>query len=36
MTARPGRPWHEVGTAGAGDEPRLRAELGEAVGRCTP
>ncbi|MFI2318015.1 phosphotransferase [Streptomyces sp. CB00072] len=33
MTARPGRPWHEVGTAGAGDEPRLRAELGEAVGR---
>ncbi|MFH9138357.1 phosphotransferase family protein [Streptomyces sp. NPDC017524] len=34
MTARPGRPWHEVsGAASADDEPRLRAELGDAVGR---
>ncbi len=33
MTARPGRPWHEAGlTADAGDEPRLRAELGRLVG----
>ncbi|MFE6773284.1 phosphotransferase family protein [Streptomyces fimicarius] len=34
MTARPGRPWHEAGiTEGSGDTPRLRAELGEIVGR---
>ncbi|NEB40115.1 aminoglycoside phosphotransferase family protein [Streptomyces sp. SID14515] len=34
MTARPGRPWHEAGiTAESGDAPRLRAELGEIVGR---
>ncbi|MFE6702173.1 phosphotransferase family protein [Streptomyces sp. NPDC057718] len=34
MTARPGRPWHEVApTASDGDEPRLRAELGRLVGR---
>lgn len=32
MTARPGRPWHEVSpTADDGDEPRLRAELGRIV-----
>ncbi|MFF8966521.1 phosphotransferase family protein [Streptomyces globisporus] len=34
MTARPGRPWHEVApTADDGDEPRLRAELGRIVGQ---
>lgn len=34
MTARPGRPWHEVSpTADDGDEPRLRAELGRIVGQ---
>ncbi|MEI5033922.1 aminoglycoside phosphotransferase family protein [Streptomyces sp. S1A(2023)] len=34
MTARPGRPWHEVsGVPSAGDEARLRAELGGTVGR---
>ncbi|MDX3379097.1 aminoglycoside phosphotransferase family protein [Streptomyces sp. ME02-6991-2A] len=34
MTARPGRPWHEVDWAeGAHDEARLRAELGRIVGR---
>ncbi|MGW1337180.1 phosphotransferase family protein [Streptomyces rubiginosohelvolus] len=34
MTARPGRPWHEVApTAGDGDESRLRAELGRIVGQ---
>ncbi|NED06634.1 aminoglycoside phosphotransferase family protein [Streptomyces sp. SID6648] len=34
MTARPGRPWHEVApTADDGDEPRLRSELGRIVGQ---
>ncbi|MFB7226510.1 phosphotransferase family protein [Streptomyces fimicarius] len=34
MTARPGRPWHEAGiTEESGDAARLRAELGEIVGR---
>ncbi|MET8606680.1 aminoglycoside phosphotransferase family protein [Streptomyces rubiginosohelvolus] len=34
MTARPGRPWHEVSpTADDGDESRLRAELGRIVGQ---
>ncbi|MFJ6516475.1 phosphotransferase family protein [Streptomyces sp. NPDC091406] len=34
MTARPGRPWHEVApTADDRDEPRLRGELGRLVGR---
>ncbi len=37
MTARPGRPWHEVsmteGGTGGGDEARLRRELGQLVGR---
>ncbi|MEU8598331.1 aminoglycoside phosphotransferase family protein [Streptomyces globisporus] len=34
MTARPGRPWHEVSpTADDGDEPRLRTELGRIVGQ---
>ncbi|MFI7238769.1 phosphotransferase family protein [Streptomyces cyaneofuscatus] len=34
MTARPGRPWHEVDWAeGPHDEPRLRAELGRLVSR---
>ncbi|MFI1226999.1 phosphotransferase family protein [Streptomyces sp. NPDC020884] len=34
MTARPGRPWHELSSApDAGDASRLRAELGEIVGR---
>ncbi|MER6194246.1 phosphotransferase family protein [Streptomyces cyaneofuscatus] len=34
MTARPGRPWHEVDRPeDPYDEPRLRAELGRLVGR---
>ncbi|MFI5727706.1 phosphotransferase family protein [Streptomyces cyaneofuscatus] len=34
MTARPGRPWHEVDRSGDPHaEPRLRAELGRIVGR---